>query len=71
MVSDSPAELYLGKKNFPPPQYCRKSGANRRRKGLKIYSENALRLINTTESAYWDIKNHNKRNGIKNYLDRI
>lgn len=66
------AELYMRKEEFGSARsIAAKVAQTAADKELKIYSENTLKLINTTEAAYWDIKNYNKRKGIKDYLDRI
>lgn len=66
------AELYLRREEFSDARrIAARVAQTAADKELKIYSENTLRLINTTEAAYIDIKNYNKRNRIKDYLDRI
>lgn len=66
------AELYLRKEEFSNARrIVARVAQTAADKELKVYSENTLRLINTTEAAYLDIKNYNKRNNIKDYLDRI
>lgn len=66
------AELYLRKEEFSNARaIVARVAQTAGDKELKVYSENAVRIINTTEAAYLDIKNYNKRNKIKDYLDRI
>lgn len=66
------SELYMRKEDFTLARsIAAKVTQTASDQQLKVYSQNTLGLINSTEAAYLDIKNNKRKNRKDDFLDRI